>query len=103
MPGRRVAFDQEGAHRRAVAVVVRDPDAMLVGAERERQAVERLGRAIPGELVGEPLDARLELALERAPDHRVEPVRAYDQIRLAQLRERRDLPAVRRLDAGVAA
>ena len=60
VPGRRVAFDDERAHARAVAIVVRNERAVLVGAERERQAIEHPGRAVPGELVGERVDPRPE-------------------------------------------
>ena len=45
IPGRGVAFDDERAHRRAVAIVVGDERAVLVRAEGERQALER--RVVP--------------------------------------------------------
>ncbi len=82
---------------RRVAVVVRDEGAVLVLAEREREAIERPGRAVPRELVGEPLDARLESIRERLAQRGVHAVGGDDEIAAGEcLRagDRRPVPHV---------
>ena len=81
VPGGGIALDQEGAHRGAVPVVMRHPCAVLVGTERERKAVEGLARAVPGELVGQPLHLGLEPLRVRGAHQRIDPVGADYKVR----------------------
>ena len=52
LPGLRLHFDQEGAHARAVAVVVRTEDAVPGLAKGQGEAVENPGSPVPDEFVG---------------------------------------------------
>src|SRR5215211_4226991 len=70
-PGRTVALDDEGAHRRGIAIVVRVEGAEPRRDEGLRQGLEALGRAVPDELVVEKGERRLEVALEGAAQERV--------------------------------
>src|SRR4030095_447679 len=47
LPGGGVAFDDERAAVGRVTIVMRNESAVLVLAEGERQALERLARAVP--------------------------------------------------------
>ena len=67
---------------------MRDERAVGVLAEGERQAVERLRRAVPRELVGQPAHARLEFGFARTQHERVDAVGADDQVGLPELGER---------------
>ena len=82
-----IALDDEGAAIRRVAIVVRHERAVLALAERERQAIEALARAVPDELVGEPFRARLERRRVRSANQRIHAVGADDEIAIAELGE----------------
>src|SRR4051812_48602430 len=71
--------------------MVRDERALLVFAERQREAFEQLRSPVPRESVLEPLDSRLELRLESAPHKRIGPICANDEVGGAKLVERRDM------------
>jgi len=102
-PCRQVAFDDEGAHCCAVAVMVRYKRAVRVLAEGQRQAVEELRRTVPGEPVGEPLDLRLELGFERTAHERVRSVGSHQQIATFHIPQRSKDASVLDAHAGVAA
>src|SRR5258706_14709156 len=85
LPGRRVAFHQESAHRRAVAVVMRHERTMLALPERERQAFEPLAGAVPGELVGQDLGFWTKLFLVKITDEGIKPVGPDDPVMAPQL------------------
>ena len=88
LPGRGVAFDDERAHVRRVAVVVGDERAVGVRAEGEGQGVEDLPGSVPRVAVAEELGAGPELGFERGPHPRVDPVRADHEVGVrANLRE----------------
>ena len=93
LPGRRVAFDQERAHVRRIAIVMRVEGAEIGRDKRLRQRLERLCGAVPGELVGRMRDRRAELAFEAAAHQRVQPVGRDDQVVAGEL--------IHRLDHGV--
>ena len=78
LPSRRIALQDERAHARRVAVVVRIEGPVLALDERLREGGEDLGRAEPGELVVERLYGRAEVA--RRADVRVGPVGGDDEV-----------------------
>src|SRR5262249_39083474 len=54
-------LENERGGRRVVPVGVNAPETVLALLEQERERGERIGRAEPDELVGAPVDVRLEL------------------------------------------
>ena len=73
-------FDEERAAIRPIAIVMRAEHAELCLAKRQRQRVERFGRAIPDEAVRPPVDGRPKFLLVLLPDPREGPVRRDDEI-----------------------
>src|SRR5947207_2924695 len=63
LPGRAIALDDEGAHRRRIAIVMRGERALGRAHERQRQRVEALRGAVPGELVAQVRERKTEVAL----------------------------------------
>src|SRR3981081_2720985 len=103
LPGGLIAFDDKGAHEPSVAVMVSDKCTVLVAAKGEREAIERLRRAVPGEAVGEQLDLRLKPRLQRRSHERIRSVGADHDVRVRELVERRHTAAIFDLHARVTA
>ena len=92
-PGPRIGrhLDQERASVGTVAIVVGAEYPDVGRAERQRQAVERPGAAVPDELVRAPVGRGAEPVRVVAADPRKCAVRADDQIGFAHLVQPRDL------------
>src|SRR5438445_2028773 len=103
VPGELIAFDDKGAHRPSVAVMVSDKRTVLVAAEGEREAVERLRGAVPREAVGEQLDPRLKQLLQCPSHQRIRSVSPDDDVGAIELLERRHGAAIPDFHAGVTA
>jgi len=73
-----------------MAVVVRDERTVPVRAERQRQAIEGLRRAVPGEAVAEHLDPGFELRREAVAHQRIRAVGADDEVGVREFVERGD-------------
>src|SRR5712691_1111519 len=93
-PGGLIAFDDKGAHGGGVAVMVSDKCSVLGAAEGEREALERLRRAVPREAVAEQLDLRLKLRLQRRSHERIRSVGADHDVCACELVERRHGAAI---------
>src|SRR5882762_10628923 len=86
-PGGLIAFDDEGAHHPSMAVMVSDKGTVLVAAEGEREAIERLRRAVPCEAIAEQLDLRLERRLQCRTHQGIRSVGADHDVRGGELVE----------------
>ncbi len=84
LPGLRLHFDQEGAHARAVAVVVRAEGAVPGLAKGQGEAVENPGSPVPDEFVEAPVAARAEALRILFAHEGVGAVGADDQVRASQ-------------------
>src|SRR6267154_1864918 len=102
-PGGLVAFDDEGAHVGRMAVMVRDKGTVLVAAEGEREAIERLRRAVPCEAIAEQLDLRLERRLQCRTHKGIRSVSADHDVRGGELVERAHGAAMLDPHAGITA
>jgi hypothetical protein len=93
LPGGVRDLDQEGAHARAVAVMVGAEHAVFGLAEGQRQAVEDLAGAVPDEAVGTQVGLGAELGLVLVAHPRERAVGADHQVGTGQRRiiERRHL------------
>src|SRR5712692_6049192 len=103
LPGGLIAFYDKGAHGLSVAIMVSDKCTVLVAAEGEREAIERLRRAVPREAVGEQLDLRLKQPLQRRAHERIRSVRADHGVRACELVERGHDAAILDPHAGITA
>src|SRR6267142_3290767 len=84
-------FKNERRGGRIVPVGVNAPEAVLAFLEQKRERGERIGRTEPDELVGAPVDVRLELLRVTTADGAVDAVGADHQIRVGVSREIADL------------
>lgn len=96
-----VAFDQEGAHGRRVAVVMGVEGTAVGLDEGLRQRLEALRGAVPDELVRGVGQRGAEIALEGAAYQRVQPVGSDDQIVPVELIDRMNRRVEARGDAGI--
>ena len=103
LPRRGIALDDERAAVGRVAIVMGDERAVFAFAEREREAIERLGRAVPDELVGEPLDPRTERVRAQRAQARVDAVGRDHEIESRETVEGLDRGAEREAHAGIGA
>ena len=86
-PGGFVALDDHRSDAADVGVDVRLEEPVLVLPEDEREGVEDLGGAEPGETRGVGVQGRREGLLLRAPHERVDPIGADEQVGLRQRAE----------------
>ena len=75
-----IAFDDEGTHLRAVAIVVRVEHTLLTSQESLRQRIEDARCSKPGKMIGEVIHARLECRLIAPTQQRIETICAYHQV-----------------------
>ena len=99
LPGRRVAFDQERAHGRRIAVMMRVERPEIGLHKSLRQRGKALGGAVPGELVGRVRNRGAELGFKTAAHQRVQSVGCDDQIVPLEFVHRLDRRAVSRRNA----
>ena len=90
MPGRGVAFNDERAHFRTVAVVVGDKRAVFGRTKCKRQTIEALSRAVPNESVREAHDMRTKLLNPGMTREGVDAVCRNDDVEVGEGRQRVD-------------